>query len=56
MAFPSIYNPLVDPKEEPLEKFYPNDTWVDYPHWEVIEEHAISIEKDAGAPGPQSER
>ena len=29
-----------------------DDTWVDYPLWEVIEEHEISIEKDAGAPGP----
>ena len=51
-----MYNLLVDPKEEALEKFYFDDTWVDYPLWEVIEEHAIPIEKDAGAPGPQSER
>lgn len=52
MAYPSIYNLLVDPKEEEPEKFYLDDTWVDYPLWEVIEEHEISIEKDAGAPGP----
>lgn len=52
MAYPSIYNLLVDPKEEEPEKFYLDDTWVDYPLWEVIEEHEISIEKDVGAPGP----
>ena len=52
MAYPSIYNLLVDPKEEEPEKFYLDDTWVDYPLWEVIEAHELSIEKDAGAPGP----
>ena len=52
MAYPSIYNLLIDPKEEEPEKFYLDDTWVDYPLWEVIEEHEISLEKDAGAPGP----
>lgn len=52
MAYPSIYNLIVDPKEEEPEKFYLDDTWVDTPLWKVIEEHEASIEKDAGAPGP----
>jgi len=33
-------------------KFYLDDTWVDYPLWEVIEKHEITLEKDTGAPGP----
>ena len=52
MAYPSIYNLIVDPKEEEPESFYLDDTWVDAPLWQVIEEHQASIEKDAGAPGP----
>jgi len=52
MAYPSIYNLLVDPKEEEPEKFYLDDTWVDAPLWQVIEDHLASIEKDAGAPDP----
>jgi arylsulfatase len=51
MAYPSIYNLLVDPKEEEPEKFYLDDTWVDTPLWKVIEDHQASIEKDPGAPG-----
>jgi arylsulfatase A-like enzyme len=51
MAYPSVYNLIVDPKEEEPEKFYLDDTWVDVPLWRVIEEHEISIEKDTGAPG-----
>ena len=31
MAYPSIYNLLVDPKEEVPELNYLNDTWVDFP-------------------------
>jgi arylsulfatase len=52
MAYPSIYNLIVDPKEEEPESFYLDDTWVDGPLWRVIEEHEASIEKDAGAPSP----
>jgi len=50
MAYPSIYNLIVDPKEEEPEKFYLDDTWVDTPLWRVLEEHQMSIEQDAGAP------
>ncbi len=50
MAYPSIYNLIVDPKEEEPEKFYLDDTWVDTPLWEVIETHEASLEADAGAP------
>ncbi len=52
MAYPSIYNLIVDPKEEEPESFYLDDTWVEVPLWRVIEEHEASIEKDTGAPGP----
>lgn len=50
MAYPSYYNLLIDPKEEEPEKFYLDDTWVDYPLWAVIEEHLASLEKDKGTP------
>jgi len=50
MAYPSIYNLLIDPKEEEPEKFYLDDTWVDTPLWKVIDDHLDSIEKDPGAP------
>jgi arylsulfatase len=50
MAYPSIYNLIVDPKEEEPEAFYLDDTWVDTPLWKVIEDHEASIEKDPGAP------
>ncbi len=52
MAYPSIYNLLVDPKEEVPELNYLNDTWVDFPLYQVLEDHEISIEEDPGAPGP----
>lgn len=39
MAYPSIYNLLIDPKEEEPEKFYLDDTWVDVPLWKVVEDH-----------------
>jgi arylsulfatase A-like enzyme len=52
MAYPSIYNLIIDPKEEEPEKFYLDDTWVDTPLWQVVEEHQASIEEDTGAPGP----
>ncbi len=52
LAYPSIYNLLIDPKEEEPEKFYLDDTWVDTPLWKVIEEHRVSIKKDQGTPSP----
>jgi arylsulfatase len=52
IAYPSIYNLIIDPKEEEPEKFYLDDTWVDTPLWQVIEEHQASMEKDTGAPDP----
>lgn len=50
MAYPSVYNLLVDPKEEVPELNYLNDTWVDFPLYQVLEDHIGSIEKDPGAP------
>jgi len=50
MAYPSIYNLIVDPKEEEPEKFYLDDTWADTPLYGVIEAHMESMEKDPGAP------
>jgi len=50
MAYPSIYNLIVDPKEEEPETFYLDDTWVDTPLWEVIEAHQASLEADPGVP------
>jgi arylsulfatase len=52
MAYPSFYNLLVDPKEEVPELNYLNDTWVDFPLYQVIEDHEESIAEDSGAPGP----
>jgi arylsulfatase len=52
LAYPSIYNLIVDPKEEVPEGFYLDDTWVDAPLWQVIEDHEASIAEDPGAPGP----
>jgi len=52
MAYPSIYNLIIDPKEEEPEKFYLDDTWVDTPLWRVIENHQTSIDKDPGSPDP----
>lgn len=52
MAYPSIYNLIVDPKEEEPETFYLDDTWVDGPLWQVVEKHEASLDKDAGAPAP----
>jgi arylsulfatase len=50
IAYPSIYNLIIDPKEEEPEKFYLDDTWVDAPLWQVIDEHQASMENDPGAP------
>ena len=52
LAYPSIYNLIIDPKEEVPELFYLDDTWVDAPLWQVIEDHEASIEKDSGTPDP----
>ena len=52
MAYPSVYNLIVDPKEEVPELNYLNDTWVDFPLYQVIEDHEASIEADPGAPDP----
>ena len=52
MAYASIYNLIIDPKEEEPEKFYLDDTWVDTPLWQVVEDHLASIAADPGAPGP----
>jgi arylsulfatase len=52
MAYPSFYNLLVDPKEEVPELNYLNDTWVDFPLYQVIEDHEASIAGDSGAPDP----
>ena len=52
MAYPTIYNLLVDPKEEVPELNYLNDTWVDFPLYQVLEDHEASIEEDRGAPDP----
>lgn len=52
MAYPSIYNLITDPKEEVPEGFYLDDTWVDAPLWQVIEDHEASIEADPGTPDP----
>jgi arylsulfatase A-like enzyme len=52
LAYPSVYNLLVDPIEEVPELNYLNDTWVDFPLYQVLEDHEASIEKDPGAPDP----
>ena len=52
LAYPTVYNLLVDPKEEVPELNYLNDTWVDFPLYQVLEDHQASIEKDPGAPDP----
>jgi arylsulfatase len=50
IAYPAVYNLIIDPKEEEPEKFYLDDTWVEAPLWQVIGEHQASMEKDPGAP------
>lgn len=52
MAYPSVYNLIVDPKEEVPELNYLNDTWVDFPLYQVLEDHQASIGADKGAPDP----
>ena len=52
MAYPSVYNLIVDPKEEVPELNYLNDTWVDFPLYQVLEDHQASIDADPGTPDP----
>jgi len=52
MAYPSVYNLIADPKEEVPELNYLNDTWIDFPLYQVVEDHEASIEEDPGAPDP----
>jgi arylsulfatase len=50
IAYPSIYNLIVDPKEEVPELNYLNDTWVDFPLYQVIEDHEASLADDPQLP------
>ena len=52
MAYASVYNLIVDPKEEVPELNYLNDTWVDFPLYQVLEDHEVSIDGDPGSPNP----
>ena len=38
VAYPSIYNLLIDPKEEVPELNYLSDTWIDFPLYQVLED------------------
>ena len=50
IAYPSIYNLIVDPKEEVPELNYLNDTWIDFPLYQVIEDHEASLANDPQLP------
>ena len=52
LAYASVYNLIVDPKEEVPELNYLPDTWVDFPLYQVMEDHLESIGADPGAPDP----
>ena len=52
LAYPSIYNLIIDPKEEVPELNYLPDTWVDFPLYQVLEEFQSSLEEDSGTPDP----
>ena len=52
LAYPSVFNLIVDPKEEVPELNYLNDTWVDVPLYQVLEDHEASIAADSGSPDP----
>jgi len=52
LAYPSIYNLIVDPKEEVPEGNYLPDTWVDAPLYQVVEDFEASLETDPGTPEP----
>ena len=50
MAYPSVYNLIVDPKEEVPELNYLNDAWVDFPLYQVIEDQEASLANDSQRP------
>jgi arylsulfatase A-like enzyme len=52
LTYPSVYNLLIDPKEEVPELNYLADTWVDARLYQVLEDFQASLEKDRGTPGP----
>ena len=52
LAYPTIYNLIVDPKEEEPEGNYLADTWVDFPLYQVMEDFESSLAKDPGTPDP----
>jgi arylsulfatase len=52
IAYPSIYNLLIDPKEEVPELNFLNDTWIEFPLYQALDDHEESIAADPGAPGP----
>ena len=52
LAYPSIYNLIIDPKEEVPELNYLPDTWVDFPLYQVLEDFQASLAEDAGTPDP----
>jgi arylsulfatase A-like enzyme len=55
LAYPSVYNLFIDPKEEVPELNYLSDTWVDFPLYQVLEDFQASLEKDPGTPDPNSD-
>jgi|TARA_B110000093_G_C12947227_1_gene400740 arylsulfatase A-like enzyme len=50
VSSPSVYNLLIDPKEEEPEKFYLDDTWVKRPMMKAIRAHKASLKNDSGGP------
>ncbi len=52
LAYPAVYNLLIDPKEEEPESFWLDDTWAEEPLLNAIADHKESIENDSGTPGP----
>jgi len=52
LAYASIYNLLKDPKEEVPELNFLDDTWVEFPLYQALEDHEASIAEDPGAPDP----
>ena len=49
---PAFYNLYKDPQEQERLRHYIQDTWIEVPLYNVLEEHQASIAKDAGAPNP----
>ena len=50
MVYPSIYNLLIDPKEEVPETNYLSNTWVDWPLYQVMDDFKASLASDKGTP------